>query len=123
MNDNSYELVSLISSDELKTRFEGIVDEIRDIMPTDNLVIVALLKGSFVFLADLIRLLCRHNIHMEIDFMAIGSYGDNSKSSGNVILKRDIETAGRQSADRVEKHADEGIGDHAWNAPGVNPLE
>ena len=92
MNDNSYELVSLISSDELKTRFEGIVDEIRDIMPTDNLVIVALLKGSFVFLADLIRLLCRHNIHMEIDFMAIGSYGDNSESSGKVILKRDIET-------------------------------
>jgi hypoxanthine phosphoribosyltransferase len=92
MTEYPYELVSLLSSDDLKTRLEGIVDEIRDSMPTDNLVIIALLKGSFVFLADLIRLLYRHNIHMEIDFMAVGSYGDTAESSGNIILKRDIET-------------------------------
>ena len=87
-----YDIVPIISSDDLKTRFEGIVDEIRNIMPVDNLLIIALLKGSFVFLADLMRLLSRHNIHMEIDFMILSSYGDNAESSGNVEIKKDIET-------------------------------
>ncbi len=92
MNQHNYELKSIISSDDLKTRLESIVDEIREAMPVDDLIIVALLKGSFVFLADLIRLLYRHNIHMEIDFMALGSYADSTLSNGEVRLKRDIET-------------------------------
>jgi len=92
MENLNYELKTIISSDDLKTRLEGIVDEIRETMPTDNLVIVALLKGSFVFIADLARLLYRHNIHMEIDFMALRSYGNNTESSGNVELKQNIET-------------------------------
>ena len=91
-NKFGYDIIPIISSDDLKTRFEGIVDEIRNIMPVDNLLIIALLKGSFVFLADLMRLLSRHNIHMEIDFMILSSYGDNSESSGNVEIKKDIET-------------------------------
>lgn len=91
MSKYEYDLESLISSDDLKTRLEGIVDEIRDIMPTENLVIIALLKGSFVFLADLIRLLCRHHIHMEVDFMTISSYGDSTKA-GDVTISKDIET-------------------------------
>ena len=92
LNKFGYDIIPIISSDDLKTRFEGIVDEIRNIMPVDNLLIIALLKGSFVFLADLMRLLSRHNIHMEIDFMILGSYGDNAASSGNVVIKKDIET-------------------------------
>jgi len=92
LNKFGYDIIPIISSDDLKTRFEGIVDEIRNIMPVDNLLIIALLKGSFVFLADLMRLLSRHNIHMEIDFMILSSYGDNAESSGNVEIKKDIET-------------------------------
>jgi len=91
MKNQNYELKTIIGSDDLKTRLEGIVDEIREIMPTDNLVIVALLKGSFVFIADLARLLCRHNIHMEIDFMLLRSYGNSTESSGTVELKQNIE--------------------------------
>ncbi len=88
----AYTLVPLISSDDLKTRMEGIVDEIRTGMPTENLVVIALLKGSFVFLADLIRLLYRHGIEMEVEFMTLRSYGDASESSGAVTVKTDIET-------------------------------
>jgi len=87
-----YDIVPIISSDDMKTRLEGIVDEIREIMPVDNLIIIALLKGSFVFLADLMRLLSRHNVHMEIDFMILGSYGDDTQSKGDVVIKKDIET-------------------------------
>ncbi len=92
MENLPYKIVPIISSDDLKTRLEGIVDEIRQIMSVDNLIIIALLKGSFVFLADLMRLLSRHNIHMEIDFMILGSYGDGTQSSGEVVIKKDIET-------------------------------
>ena len=87
-----YEIIPIISSDDLKTRLEAIVDEIRVSMPTENLVIVALLKGSFVFLADLIRLLYRHNVHMEIDFLTLKSYDESTTSSGVVKVTRDIET-------------------------------
>jgi len=87
-----YTLVPLISSDDLKTRLEGIVDEIRCGMPTENLVVIALLKGSFVFLADLIRLLYRHGVEMEVEFMTLRSYGDAAESSGTVTVKTDIET-------------------------------
>jgi len=87
-----YTLVPLISSDEVRTRLEGIVDEIRAGMPTENLVVIALLKGSFVFMADLIRLLYRHGITMEVEFMTLRSYGDGDTSSGTVTVKSDTET-------------------------------
>jgi len=84
--------VPVISSDDVRSRLEGIVDEIRAVMPTENLVVIALLKGSFVFLADLIRLLYRHGITMEVEFMTLRSYGDNDQSSGSVTVNMDIET-------------------------------
>ncbi|NLF39605.1 hypoxanthine phosphoribosyltransferase [bacterium] len=91
-----YQLVPIVSSDDLKTRLEGIVDDIRALMPTDDLVVIALLKGSFVFLADLIRLLHRHHIAVEVDFMTLASYGEGTESKGVSVVK-DIETdiAGR----------------------------
>lgn len=94
---SSYTLVPVFSSDDVKTRLEGIVDEIRTAMPTDNLVVVALLKGSFVFLADLIRLLHRHGIALEVEFMSLASYGDRTESSGTVSVKAVLEAdvAGR----------------------------
>ena len=92
MEPQPYDLVPIISSDDLKTRLEGIVDEIRARMPTGDIVVIALLKGSFVFLADLIRLLHRHGIQLEIEFMALRSYGDRTASSGHVAVKADIDT-------------------------------
>lgn len=86
-----YQLVPIVSSDDLKTRLEGIVDDIRALMPTDGLVVIALLKGSFIFLADLIRLLHRHGIALEVDFITLRSYGDGTESKGVSVIK-DIET-------------------------------
>lgn len=88
----NYTLVPLISSDDVRSRLEGIVDEIRASMPTENIVVIALLKGSFVFVADLIRLLHQHGIATEVEFMTLRSYGDSDTSSGMVTVKTDIET-------------------------------
>ncbi len=63
----------------------------------DPLLVVAILKGSFVFAADLIRALYRAGLAPEVDFITLSSYRKNTRSSGAVDILRDIETdvAGR----------------------------
>ena len=52
-------------------------------------VLIGVLKGAFIFMADLIRCL---KVPCVIDFVRVASYGSGSTSSGNVIIKKDIET-------------------------------
>jgi hypoxanthine phosphoribosyltransferase len=54
-----------------------------------ELVLVGVLKGAFVFLADLVRVL---TIPAEIDFVRIASYGSGKESSGEVTVKKDVES-------------------------------
>ena len=53
-------------------------------------MVIAVLKGSFVFCADLIRSLHRAGMHPRIDFLTLTSYGLGTKSSGDVRITRDI---------------------------------
>ncbi len=55
-----------------------------------DFMMVALLKGSFVFAADLVRALHLAGCHPQIDFMTLSSYGKNKTSSGNVRVERDL---------------------------------
>lgn len=63
----------------------------------DALLVVAILKGSFVFAADLIRALHRAGLSPEVDFITLSSYRKAQTSSGRVSIVRDLETdvAGR----------------------------
>lgn len=63
----------------------------------DTLLVVAILKGSFVFAADLIRALHRAGLSPEVDFVTLSSYRKAQTSSGRVSIVRDLETdvAGR----------------------------
>ncbi len=56
----------------------------------NDFMVVALLKGSFVFAADLVRALHLCGCHPQIDFMTLSSYGKNKTSSGNVRVERDL---------------------------------
>ena len=58
----------------------------------DNLLVVAILKGSFVFAADLIRSMHKAGISPEVDFISLSSYRKSTKSSGAVEILRDVET-------------------------------
>ena len=58
----------------------------------DNLLVVAVLKGSFVFAADLIRALHATGISPEVDFITLSSYRKSTKSAGKVEILRDIES-------------------------------
>jgi len=71
------------------------VDELaRDIAAArlDDLIIVAVLKGSFVFAADLIRALQRQGLSPEIEFIYLASYDGAPASAGEVRVLRDVES-------------------------------
>jgi hypoxanthine phosphoribosyltransferase len=57
--------------------------------PDDHLLILGLLKGSFIFLADLVREI---ELPLQVDFLAAASYGSSTVSSGEVQLLYDPET-------------------------------
>lgn len=75
-------------------------DEIaRDVVATvsSDMLVVAVLKGSFMFAADLIRALHRVGAEPQVEFIHLSSYGTGTVSSGTVSILRDVESevAGR----------------------------
>jgi hypoxanthine phosphoribosyltransferase len=87
----------LFPSDVIAARLEALAHEIASAMPKD-FALIAILKGSFVFAADLIRALAAHGLNPAVDFMTLGSYGTGTVSTGTVNLLRDVEisVAGRE---------------------------
>ena len=87
----------LFSAERIAERVEALAREIAASSPRD-LVIVSILKGSFIFAADLIRALHREGLKPEIDFIFLASYGAGTVSGGEVSVLRDVETelAGRE---------------------------
>ena len=80
--------VVLISEEEIQTRVLELAGQISaDYGDSDDLVLVGVLKGSFIFLADLSR---RLTIPRTIEFIAVSSYGNGSRSSGAVRLVMDV---------------------------------
>lgn len=79
----------IYSAAEISARVGALASEIADTLGP-NIMVVAILKGSFVFTADLLRELHDHGVHPRIDFMTLSSYGTETESSGNVAIIRDI---------------------------------
>ena len=78
----------LISEATIGKRVGELAEQIStDYADKGNIVLVGVLKGSFIFLADLSR---RLNIPRTIEFIAVSSYGTGSKSSGAVRLLMDV---------------------------------
>jgi hypoxanthine phosphoribosyltransferase len=81
----------LFSAERISERVEELAREIAAARLND-LIIVAVLKGSFIFAADLIRALHRHGLEPENDFMFLASYGTGTHSSGEVEVLREVES-------------------------------
>lgn len=77
------------SEQAIATRVRELGAEITAAYPDGELLVLGLLKGSFVFLADLVREI-RRPLH--VDFLVASSYGDATVSSGDVRLVYDPET-------------------------------
>ena len=85
----------MISAAAIAARVRTLAGEISDFYAdTDGLVVVGVLRGAFVFLADLVREL---SVPVEVDFLEVSSYGDAMESSREVRIIRDLreEIAGR----------------------------
>ena len=84
----------LISREEIEARIAEIAEEITRDYGDRDLVMVGVLKGAFVFLADLAR---QVELPLEIDFVAVSSYGMDTESSGvvKIVKDLDLEIAGK----------------------------
>ncbi len=88
MSPRDYEIDELISAKRIAARIEGLSREICDTFAgTDQLVVVGLLRGSFVFIADLVREL---DLPVEVDFLEASSYGDAMESRREVRILKDL---------------------------------
>lgn len=88
VDHTSYAIEELISAKSIAARVESLAKEISDFYSdTDKLVVVGLLRGSFVFIADLVREL---KMPVEVDFLEVSSYGDAMETSREVRIMKDI---------------------------------
>lgn len=81
---------ALFSAEEIAARVKELAHEIAASEPKRLLAIIVL-KGGFVFAADLVRALSLENVRLEIEFISLSSYGTREKTSGEVRIVRDIE--------------------------------
>ncbi len=84
-------IAKLFDEEQIALRVEALAEEIGGRIEGD-FVMVGLLKGSFVFLADLLRALDRAGMRPRVEFMRLSSYGLEKESAGEVHLLGDIPT-------------------------------
>ena len=82
------ELKLLFSKKDIASAVARLAKEISVDYANKKVVLIGVLKGAFMFLADLVRQL---TIPVEIEFIRIASYGSQKESSGEIIIKKDVE--------------------------------
>ena len=88
MDHTNYTIDELISAKSIAARVESLAKEISThFADTDKLIVVGMLRGSFVFIADLVREL---DLPVEVDFLEVSSYGNATESSREVRILKDL---------------------------------
>lgn len=85
---DNYQVVEMISAKSITARIEALAKEISiTYQDADPLVMIGLLRGSFVFIADLAREI---SLPVTVDFIEASSYGNATESSGEVRILKDL---------------------------------
>ncbi|MBL8592986.1 MAG: hypoxanthine phosphoribosyltransferase [Kaistia sp. SCN 65-12] len=88
MTTRNYVIDEMISAKAIAARVEALAKDISNhYAGTDKLVVVGLLRGSFIFIADLVREL---DLPVEVDFLEVSSYGNSTESSREVRILKDL---------------------------------
>jgi len=88
MDHSNYVIDPMISAKAIAARVEELAAEITETFRgTDKLIVIGLLRGSFIFIADLVREL---DLPVEVDFLETSSYGDSMESSREVRILKDL---------------------------------
>lgn len=80
----------LISEEEIQQKILELGAKLSEEYQDRNPLVICVLKGAFVFMADLVK---RIEVPLEIDFMAVSSYGASTKSSGVVKIVKDLDVS------------------------------
>ena len=78
----------LLSEEEIKARVQELGDQLYDAFHDKNPLFVGVLKGCFIFMADLVR---AAQLKSELEFLGVSSYQNGTKSSGVVQITRDLQ--------------------------------
>lgn len=78
----------LLTEEQIQTRLQELGDRITADYPGQEIMIVCVLKGAFVFAADLMRAI---KLPSSINFMCLSSYGNGTESSGNVRITKELD--------------------------------
>ena len=79
---------TLISEEEIQAKLKGMGEAITEDYRGKDLIVVGVLKGAFMVMADLARYI---DLPIEFDFMAVSSYGASTQSSGVVRILKDLD--------------------------------
>ena len=84
----------MLTEDQLRARVKEVALQVDEIYKDKRPLVVGILKGSIIFYSDFIRFL---TMPVELDFMAVSSYGSGAVSSGKLNIKKDLDrdVAGR----------------------------
>ena len=82
------DLIPVLTKDEIEKSVADLAKHISEDYQNCEVVIVGVLKGAFIFLADLIRHL---SIPVKVDFVRLASYGCNTETSGSICLTKELE--------------------------------
>lgn len=89
MLDNDI-LKVLVTEEEIKSAVQRLGQELTEYYQEREIVVVGILRGASIFMADIIRAM---DVYLEIDFMDVSSYGDAFESSGEVKIVKDLDTS------------------------------
>lgn len=88
MDQPEYVIDPLITAKSIAARVEELARDIAaHFADTDKLIVIGLLRGSFVFIADVVREL---DLPVEVDFLEVSSYGNSTESSREVRILKDL---------------------------------
>lgn len=79
----------LVTQEELQEKIKELGAQITKDYEGEELLVIGILRGSVLFMTDLIKAI---NLYMEIDFMDVSSYGEATTSSGEVKILKDLES-------------------------------
>lgn len=79
----------LVSQEEIQEAVQRLGKTLTELYQGEEIVVVGLLRGAAIFMADIIRAM---DVSLEIDFMDVSSYGDSFESSGKIKIVKDLDT-------------------------------
>ena len=77
----------LISEEDIALRIDALAKAINDDFAGEELIVLCVLKGAFMFCSDLIK---KIELPLKLEFISLSSYGDGTSSTGNVKIEMDV---------------------------------